>query len=110
MVEIEKKFLEKMNRLLTVSEAEFKQNEVPWTTTLCDGTEVELKQGLVSYDERVEYVRQSIKAKLQESRLQCLAIKRGISKIIPSSIFNIVTSKELETWICGKNHIDLDLL
>jgi len=38
------------------------------------------------------------------------AIKRGISKIVPVSLLNIVTSKELEIWVCGRNIIDVDLL
>jgi other hect domain ubiquitin protein ligase E3 len=112
--EIEKKFVDKMNHFLTISESEFNQTELFWTTILTDNLEIELKQGgssiPVAYADRVEYVKLSMKAKLLESTLQCLAIKRGISKIIPSSILNIVTSKELEIWICGKNNIDIDLL
>jgi len=45
-----------------------------------------------------------------ESRPQLQAIKRGISKIIPASLLNIVTSKELEVWVCGRNIIDVELL
>ena len=30
--------------------------------------------------------------------------------MIPCSLFNIVTSKELEIWVCGKHTTDIDLL
>lgn len=52
----------------------------------------------------------SLEARLSESKAQYQAIKRGISKIIPPSILNIVTAKELEIWICGRNIIDVELL
>lgn len=51
-----------------------------------------------------------IEARLRESQAQYQAIKRGISKIIPSSLLNIVTSKELEIWVCGRNTVDVELL
>ena len=49
-------------------------------------------------------------AKMKESQLQCKAIKRGISKIVPEALLNLVTHKELETWICGKKDVDIELL
>lgn len=49
-------------------------------------------------------------ARLRESQPQYNSIKRGISKVIPQSLFNIVTAKELEIWVCGKPHVDIDLL
>jgi len=36
LLEIEKKFVDKMNHLLVVSESEFNQNELLWTTVLSD--------------------------------------------------------------------------
>ena len=43
--EIEKKFVDKMNHFLTISESEFNQTELFWTTILTDNSEIELKQG-----------------------------------------------------------------
>ena len=57
-----------------------------------------------------DYVSEVIKARLKESQLQYNAIKRGIAKHIPPSLFNIVTAKELEIWVCGRNNVDIDLL
>lgn len=51
-----------------------------------------------------------IHTRLRESQAQYQAIKRGISKMIPKSLLNIVTSKELEVWVCGKNVVDVELL
>ena len=68
LLEIEKKFVDRMNQLLVMSESEFNQNELLWTTVLSDNQEIELKQGgssiPVAYTDRVEYVKLSIKAKL----------------------------------------------
>jgi len=47
---------------------------------------------------------------MNECNLQCNAIKRGIGKIVPEALLNMATSKELETWVCGKNIVDLELL
>ena len=58
----------------------------------------------------VEYVGEVIMARMKESQAQYNAIKRGIAKVIPPSLFNIVTAKELEIWVCGRNSVDIDLL
>lgn len=31
-------------------------------------------------------------------------------KIIPEALLNMVTFNELETWVCGKPTVDIDLL
>lgn len=31
-------------------------------------------------------------------------------KIIPEALLNMVTYNELETWVCGKSIVDMDLL
>lgn len=62
------------------------------------------------YKDVQQYVTETIEMRLKESLPQYNAIKRGISKIIPCSLFNIVTAKELEIWVCGKSSVDIDLL
>jgi hypothetical protein len=37
-------------------------------------------------------------------------MKRGIVKVVPEALLNMVTSTELETWVCGKKIVDIDLL
>lgn len=103
-----------MKNILANTKEEYKKNEIFWATYLSDGVLHKLRpEGEttpVLYEDRIEYVKESVMARLVESRAQCNAIKRGISKIIPSSLLNIVTCKELEIWVCGKNVVDVDLL
>lgn len=47
---------------------------------------------------------------MKECKVQCDAIKRGIVKIVPEALLNMVTYNELDTWVCGKNIVDIDLL
>ena len=47
---------------------------------------------------------------LNESKLQIESIKKGISKVLPLSILNFYTYKEIEKLICGENKIDIELL
>lgn len=47
---------------------------------------------------------------MKECEAQCESIKRGISKVVPKALLNLVNHKDLETWICGKNFVDIDLL
>ncbi len=100
--------------MLQQSEDEFDLNELYWTTMLSDGSQVDLKpkgnQTKVKYEELTDYISETIMARLRESQPQYNSIKRGISKVIPQSLFNIVTAKELEIWVCGKPHVDIDLL
>lgn len=100
--------------LLTITRDDFEHLEYYWTTLLSDGTQKELKPNgancRVAFEEIESYVRTVLDERLRESQPQYEAIKRGIFKIIPKSLMNIVTSKELENWVCGRNTIDVDLL
>lgn len=64
----------------------------------------------MTYDERVEFIEQALYTRLKECQLHCQAIKRGISQVIPEALLNMVTYSELETWVCGKSIVDIDLL
>lgn len=112
--EIEIKLVNNLKQMLQQTESEFEQNEHFWTTILSDGVQVDLRPDgstkRVQYNEVTKFVSETILARLRESQPQYSAIKRGIAKIIPWSLLNIVTSKELEIWVCGKPHVDIDLL
>ena len=47
---------------------------------------------------------------MEESEEQIAAILEGISYIVPAPLFRFMTGDALETWICGKPEIDLNLL
>jgi hypothetical protein len=68
------------------------------------------KECRVPYEDRVDYIKKALYGRMKESSLQCEAIKRGIIKIVPEALLNMVTSTELETWVCGKKIVDIDLL
>lgn len=97
-----------------MNESAFSQIDRYWSCQLSDGVQIDLKPNgkevRVKFSEIQDYVSAVIEARLRESQPQYNAIKRGISKIIPCSLFNIVTSKELEVWACGKFTVDVDLL
>ena len=86
-----------------------------WSVQLSDQeTVVELrpngKEERVNFEDRMTFIRQALYTRLRECSLHCEAIKRGIAQIIPEALLNMVTYSELETWVCGKAIVDIDLL
>ena len=86
-----------------------------WSVLLSDQeTIVELrpdgKEERVAFEERQQYVERALATRMRECAVQCEAIKRGMAKIIPEALLNMVTYIELETWVCGKAIVDIDLL
>jgi len=75
---------------------------------------VELKKNgthsKVLFEERAEFIDKMVQAKVKESQLQIEAIKKGLSSIIPLPFLKTVTAADLETWVCGKKKVDVDLL
>lgn len=117
LIEVDQGFWSKMRTILESTREKFEEifcNET-WSVKLSDSESVielkeEGKDTKVAYEERIEYVKKAIGARLKENRLQCEAIKRGFSKIIPEALLNMLTFNELETWVCGKAIVDVDLL
>lgn len=64
----------------------------------------------VSYEDRFLFIEKALKARLTQSESQCKAIRRGISEIVPQAFLNIGTYEELETWVCGRREVDVELL
>lgn len=85
-----------------------------FTTKLSDGTVVELKENgtsiQVNAENRQEYVGLVLAARLTEHTSAIEAIRRGISKIVPIQLLNMLTARDLELLICGNSFIDIDLL
>ena len=102
--------------LLARSEEEFESRfpDQHFTTTLSDGSTVELGDGgskrEVRFSDREAYVRKVLYARMKECEQQSDAIKRGICQIIPEALLNMVSYQELEEWIYGKKSIDVELL
>jgi len=86
-----------------------------WSVLLSDlETQIDLKENgrevPVLYEDRLEYIKLALYSRLKECALQCQAIKRGIAKVIPEALLNMATYNELETWVCGKSTVDIELL
>ncbi|KAJ8614515.1 hypothetical protein CTAYLR_000790 [Chrysophaeum taylorii] len=85
-----------------------------WTTTLSDGTEIDLRprghSQLVSVSETEEYIRVAIAARLNENYEALIAMRAGFESIIPAPVLQVYTGAELEKLVCGVQSVDLDLL
>ena len=60
--------------------------------------------------ERLKYISMLIYYRLNEAEIQINSIKQGLSKIIPLSILQLFTGKELSLLVCGKKDVDIELL
>ena len=85
-----------------------------FTTTLSDGSVVALVDNgasrALTYANRLDYVREALRARMRECEQQSEAIRRGMCQIIPEALLNMVSHQELEEWVYGKKSIDLELL
>ena len=60
--------------------------------------------------ERLKYISMLIYYRLNEAEIQINSIKQGLSKILPLSILQLFTGKELSLLVCGKKDVDIELL
>jgi len=83
-------------------------------TTLSDKSKMLLKPGgdqlEVTYDNRLEYCRLAEAARINESYLQILEVRRGLADFVPLSLLNMFTWRDLQWRVCGRPQIDLKLL
>lgn len=89
--------------------------EFSFTTVLSDGkSRVELVVGgedkELTFENRIDYARKLLYVRMNEFKKQAHAIKKGICQIVPEALLNMVSHAELEEWVYGKKHIDVDLL
>ncbi|KAG4063854.1 hypothetical protein PC123_g1389 [Phytophthora cactorum] len=85
-----------------------------FTTTLSDGTVVELKTGgqqlSVTKANAKEYIRLVKATRLQECKPQVDAMLRGLGKIVPVQLLQLCVWFELQQWVSGSLEIDVNLL
>ena len=60
--------------------------------------------------ERIKYLSMLIYYRINEAEIQINSIRNGLSKIIPLSLLQLFTGKELSMLVCGKKEVDIDLL
>lgn len=79
-----------------------------------DGRTVELVPGGASIDvtwsNREEFLQHLEKYRINESKLQCAAIRAGLATQIPLRIMTLFHWTELERMVCGNPEVDIDLL
>lgn len=78
------------------------------------GAEVELIPGgastAVTWENRGDYVRRVIEMRVQESRIQLEALRRGLGTIVPQNLLSLFQWDELELMVCGSKTMDVDML
>jgi hypothetical protein len=112
---IDKRTAKALRFVRECSEADFeKEVNDNFVTTLSDRTRIELKRNgssiPVTFHNREEYFQLVVSARLNEHRQQIEALRRGIAKIVPIQLLNLLTAAELEAFVCGEPNIDVDLL
>ena len=116
LVEVEFRFLRSMQQMLTWTKDVFEMMPQYWKTTLPDGRELDLTEDgdgdtrQVEFEDRFEFIRQALIARLTKTQEQMQAVRRGLCQIVPESMLNIGNQDDLETWVCGSSLPDIDLL
>lgn len=85
-----------------------------FTAQLSDGSEVELLANggevPVTFDNRLDFCRDVLQARLHETQRQCDAIIQGLASVIPQRMLSLFAWHQLELLMCGKSEIDLEAL
>lgn len=85
-----------------------------YSTMLSDKSIYELRPGgskiRVRFEDRFDYMARVLEVRVNESKLQIDAIRRGLTKLVPQPFMNTITAKDLEIWVCGRSRVDVDLL
>ena len=123
-IEKDKKDLEKFDKYClqfidNIEHANDEQSFMPFTdykftTTLTNGTEIELCKGgnnkNLSLENKKEFIELLLKARLDEGNLQIQSIRNGLEQVIPVGLLKLLSWNELEMLVCGKPILDIELL
>ena len=104
--------------LLTIArglhEPVFGFEELRWTTALADGTTVSLcsegERRPVVLKDVIAYTRAVVYTRLTESLFPALLIAKGFASVVPAAMLPMLTGRELELLICGRDEVDIQLL
>lgn len=64
----------------------------------------------VTWDNRKQFASALIHYRLNEFKLQCEAIRRGLATVVPFPLLSLFTWYELEIEVCGRPKMNIDLL
>jgi len=95
-------------------EKQFSAINETFVVRLSDKTCMDLKENgsniKVVYSNRMEYVHLVRRARLQEHKQQIDAIRRGMARVIPIQLLNILNWQKMKIFVCGKDFMDIALL
>ena len=68
------------------------------------------EETLVTYGNRHDYCKLVKESRMKESKAQIDAIYKGLTKVIPAELLNLLTWQELEQKVCGNPEISVEAL
>ncbi|KAL3869955.1 hypothetical protein ACJMK2_042575 [Sinanodonta woodiana] len=105
-----------VDSLATLDLEMFKAAERTWSMVLCDGTVTIIKMDddcnpmLLKYEDREKYAAEVRRIRMMELDDQINAIRRGLLKVVPQAVLDLLTWQELEHRICGDPEITIEAL
>ena len=105
-----------IDQLETMDSETFPLSGRTWSTTLTDGTVIEIKvdgEGNtlpLNYDDRQEYCDKVRHIRMTEFDEQIAAIRKGLLKTVPQAVFDLLTWQEMEHRISGNPDITIEAL
>ncbi|XP_045542472.1 probable E3 ubiquitin-protein ligase HERC2 [Papilio machaon] len=114
LAEVDKDFLPALLciRDMTPANKELQNLELPFSIPSAAGHEVPLstRHKRVTPDNKDEYVQLALHYRLHEFDEQVVAVRDGMSRVIPSPLLALFTAAELETLVCGSPDIPVQAL
>ncbi|KAK2961033.1 putative E3 ubiquitin-protein ligase SMURF1 [Blattamonas nauphoetae] len=100
-----------LSGLLSFSEDDLTKLELHWTTTLPDGTNTELipegETKIVRHSDWALFHDLAAGAVLQWYSPQLMAMRAGLTSLVPPDVLRMLSPQELELAVCGEDTIDV---
>jgi len=64
----------------------------------------------VAFEDRDEYIRRCVEARLSESELQIRALRKGLHQVVPAHLLSLFSWHDLELMACGSPEISIETL
>jgi len=64
----------------------------------------------VTYAERKKFIKLLVNFRLNEFSAHTMAMRRGLATVVPDPLLSLFTWEELQTLVCGRSAVDVDLL
>ncbi|KAK2963830.1 putative E3 ubiquitin-protein ligase SMURF2 [Blattamonas nauphoetae] len=101
-----------LSELLSFSDDELTELELHWTTTLPDGTSTELipegETKILCHSDLALFHELAAGAVLQWYSPQLMAMRAGLTSLVPQDVLRMLSPTELEITVCGEDTIDVE--